>query len=307
MNNGLLEHLEAFAAIAESGSVTAASIAMGTTQATLSRQLAALERHLGCRLLHRSTRAISLTHDGEIYLQHALRLLDLRREAESALQDPGGRLRGRLRVACSNGFGRKLLIPVLGEWQKEHPQLSMELMLSDQLSPLIEDRVDVAFRMAQLKESNLIARPIGTAQRIVVASPDYIRRHGRIRTPDDLPAHQCLIFTGTEHPGVWDFTGPDGKLASVRVQGRLALSTVDALQDAVLAGLGVAVMPAWFWTRERLDGQVIQLLPDYRLSDHTIHAVTTARPNAAGKVRSFVDFVEKRLKGLAGNGAEELR
>lgn len=299
MNNGLLEHLEAFVAIAESGSVTAASIAMGATQATLSRQLAALEKHLGCRLLHRSTRAISLTQDGETYLQHALRMLELKREAESALQERGGRLRGRLRVACSNGFGRKILIPALRDWQKEHPQLSMELMLSDQLSQLVEDRVDVAFRMASLKDSNLVARPIGISRRIVVASPDYIRRHGRVETPEDLREHQCLIFTGAERPGVWDFKGSSGKV-SVRVQGSLALSTVDALQDAVLAGLGVALMPAWFWTRERLDGQVIQLLPDYRLADHTIHAVTTARQNASGKVRLFVDFVEKRLKRLSG-------
>ncbi|WP_368564301.1 LysR substrate-binding domain-containing protein [Pseudoxanthomonas sp. UTMC 1351] len=298
MNNGLLEHIEAFVAIAESGSVTAASIAMGTTQATLSRQLAALEKHLGCRLLHRSTRAISLTQEGETYLQHALRMLELKRASESALQERG-RLRGRLRIACSNGFGRKLLIPALRDWQKEHPQLSMELVLSDQLSQLIEDRVDVAFRMASLKDSNLIARPIGISRRIVVASPDYIRRDGRIKAPEDLPGHQCLIFTGTERPGVWDFKGPNGKV-SVRVQGRLALSTVDALQDAVLAGLGVAVMPAWFWTRELLDGQVVQLLPDYRLADHTIHAVTAARQNAASKVRLFVDFVEERLKGFLG-------
>lgn len=297
MNNGLLEHLEAFVAIAESGSVTAASIAMGTTQATLSRQLSALEKHFGCRLFHRSTRAISLTHEGEACLQHALRMLEVKHDAESALQERGGRLRGRLRVACSNGFGRKLLIPVLRDWQKGHPQLAMELVLSDQPSQLIEDRVDVAFRMAPLKDSNLIARPIGVSQRIVVASSDYIRRHGRIKTPEDLHRHQCLIFTGTERPGVWDFKGPSGKV-SVRVQGNLALSTVDALQDAVLAGLGVAVMPVWFWTRERLDGQVVQLLPDYRLPDHTIHALTTARQNATSKVRLFVDFVEKTLKTL---------
>ena len=203
MNNGLLEHLEAFVAIAESGSVTAASIAMGTTQATLSRQLASLEKHLGCRLFHRSTRAISLTQDGEACLQHALRMLELKHDAESALQERGGRLRGRLRVACSNGFGRKLLIPALREWQKEHPQLAMELVLSDQLSQLIEDRVDVAFRMAPLKDSNLIARPIGISRRIVVASPAYIRQHGRIKNPEDLQGHRCLIFTGAKRPGIW--------------------------------------------------------------------------------------------------------
>jgi DNA-binding transcriptional LysR family regulator len=297
MNSGLLEHLEAFVAIAQSGSVTAASIAIGTSQATLSRQLAALEKHLGCRLFHRSTRAIRLTEDGESYLRHALRMLELKQDAEVALQERSGRLRGRLRVACSNAFGRRLLIPALSDWQKEHPHLAMELVLSDQLTPLVEDRVDVAFRMAPLRDSNLVARPIGVSKRIVVASPSYVRRHGRIKTPEDLSGHQCLLFTGTERPGVWDFKGPNGKV-SVRVQGRLALSTVDALHDAVLAGLGVAVTPAWFWTRERLDGQVTQLLPEYRLPDHTIHALTAARQSATGKVRLFVDFVEKTLQAL---------
>jgi DNA-binding transcriptional LysR family regulator len=298
MNNGVLEHLAAFVAIAESGSVTAASIATGTAQATLSRQLASLEKHLDCRLLNRSTRAISLTQDGEIYLQHALRMLELNEAAEAALQEGGGKLRGRLRVACSNGFGRRLLIPLLSDWQKQHPHLAMELVMSDQLSQLIEDRVDVAFRMAPLKDSNLIARAIGTSRRIVVAAPSYVRRHGSIKTPEDLQRHQCILFTGAERPGVWDFEGPNGKV-SVRVQGRLALSTVDALQDAVLAGLGVAVMPAWFWNRERLDGEVIQLLPDYRLPEHTIHALTATRQKTTGKVRLFVDFVERALTSIS--------
>lgn len=300
MNSGVLEHLAAFVAIAESGSVTAASIAMGTAQATLSRQLASLEKHLGCRLLNRSTRAISLTQDGEIYLQHALRMLELNEAAEAALQEGGGKLRGRLRVACSNGFGRRLLIPLLSDWHKQHPHLAMELVLSDRLSQLIEDRVDVAFRMAPLKDSNLIARAIGTSRRIVVAASSYVRRHGPIKTPEDLQRHQCILFTGAERPGVWDFEGPNGKV-SVRVQGRLALSTVDALQDAVLAGLGVAVMPAWFWNRERLDGEVTQLLPDHRLPEHTIHALTATRQKTTGKVRRFVDFVESALTSISGD------
>jgi DNA-binding transcriptional LysR family regulator len=294
MNNGLLEHLEAFVAIAESGGVTSASVATGTPQATLSRQLAALEKHLGCRLLRRSTRAISLTEDGEAYLQYAQRMIELKHDAETVLQERGGGLRGRLRIACSNGFGRRLLIPALHDWLKEHPRLAVELVLSDQLSQLIEDRVDVAFRMAPLKDSNLVARPIGISKRIVVASPDYVRQHGPIKIPEDLQGHQCILFTGAESPGVWDFKGPNGKV-TVRVRGNLAVSTVDALQDAVLAGLGVAVMPAWFW---RLDGQVIELLSDYRLPDHTIHALTTTRQNATGKVRLFVDFVERTLTAL---------
>jgi DNA-binding transcriptional LysR family regulator len=295
MNNGLLEHLKVFVAIAQARSLTAASIATDIGQPTISRQLATLEKHLGCRLFQRSTRAVSLTEQGEIYLQHALRMLELNEQAEAAVQQGSTKLRGRLRVACSNAFGRKLLIPTLAQWQIRHPQLHMELVLSDQLSQLVEDRVDVAFRTAALKESSLVARAIGVSRRIVVASPDYLRRHGPVSEPADLQNHQCIVFSGAEQPRFWSFAGPHGKV-SVHVQGRLTLSTVDALQDAVLASLGVAIMPEWFWGRERLDGQVVQLLADFKLPEQTIHALTSARQGGGSKVRQFVDYVEQTLR-----------
>jgi DNA-binding transcriptional LysR family regulator len=297
MNNGLLEHLKVFVAIAEAGSLTAASIATGIGQATISRQLAALEKHLGCRLLHRSTRAIALTEQGDIYLRHAQRMLEFNEEAESAVQDGAARLRGKLRVACSNGFGRKLLIPSLAEWQAQHPQIHVDLILADGLTQVIEDQVDVAFRIAPLQQSTLVARAIGTSKRIVVATSQYIRRYGSVSAPAQLQDHECIVFTGAERPGEWTFDGPEGKV-TVRVQGRLTLSTVDALQDAVLAGLGIAIMPAWFWSRERLDGKVVQLLPDYSLPEQTIHAISSARQKSNGKVRRFVDHVERVLKHL---------
>lgn len=295
MNNGLHEHLKAFVAIAEAGSFTTASIAMGIGQATLSRQLAALEKHLGCRLLNRSTRAVTLTDQGEIYLHHAQRMLQLNDEAEAAIQESAGRLRGTLRVACSNAFGRKLLIPSLPQWQEQHPQTHIELMLSDQRAHLIEDRVDVAFRLAPVEESTSIARPIGTSRRIVVASREYIKRHGAVREPNQLQRHQCIVFSGADRPRDWTFTAPEGE-TTVRVSGRLTLSTVDALQDAVLAGLGIAMMPAWFWTDAALKSNVVQLLAEYTLPEQTIHALTSARHQRNGKVARFIEHVSQVLK-----------
>lgn len=294
MNSGLFEHLQAFVAIAEAGSFTGAAIATGTAQATLSRQLVALEKHLGCRLLQRSTRAVRMTEQGAIYLRHARHLLALNEEAEAAVQEGVTHLRGKLRVACSNGFGRKLLIPSLVEWQAQHPQVDIELLLSDQLTPLIEEQVDVAFRMASLQPSALVARPIGIARRIVVASPRYLQRHDPITEPSQLREHQCIVFSSTERPGEWTFDGPKGRV-TVNVRGRLKLSTVDALQDAVLAGLGIAIMPAWFWSRERHSGEVVQLLPDYTLPSHTIHALSSTRLKSNSKVRRFIDHVERAL------------
>lgn len=301
MNNGLHEHLDVFVAIAQARSLTGASIATGVGQATISRQLAALEQHLGCKLFQRSTRAISLTETGEIFLQYALRILALTEEAEASVQEGGATLRGRIRVACSNGFGRRLLIPVLAQWQRLHPEVHVELVLSDQVSALIEDRVDVAIRIAPLRESNLVARAIGVSQRIVVASSAYLKRQGPVLVPAHLQMHQCLLFSGGEQPGLWQLSGPKGEV-SVHVHGRLSFSTVDALYDAVLADLGIAILPSWFSTKELLDGNVVQLLDGYTLPAQAIHAVTASRPSAGGKVSAFIAFVERVLRPLGTPG-----
>lgn len=299
MNNGLYEHMSVFVAVADARSLTAASVATGIAQPTISRQLTALEKHLGCRLLQRSTRAMSLTAQGEDYLRHARHMLELNDDAQAAVKGTDGHLAGRMRVACSNAFGRKVLIPLLAEWQALHPRLQIDFVLSDQLTHLIEERVDVAFRTAPLQKSSLVARAIGESRRIVVASRGYLRKHGSIRKPEDLRAHQCLVFSGAERPGTWVFEKRSSEV-EVRVQGSLTFSTVDALQDAVLADLGVAVMPAWFWTRDQLRNQVTQLLPEYRLPPRTIHALTTRRLSAGSRVRRFVDHVARAFQKRTG-------
>lgn len=299
MNNGLYEHLKVFVAIAQTNSVTAASIATGIAQASMSRQLVALEKHLGCRLFQRSTRAIRLTEQGETYLQHALRLIELTHDAQCAVQEDGKtRLKGRLRVACSNGFGRKIVIPALPRWQQQQPEVEIELMLSDQISQVIEERVDLAIRIAPLPSSNLLAHAIGKSQPIVIASPAYLRKHGTPSDPSDLQQHQCLLFSGMEQPSIWRFTGVKGVkgVTGTHVHGRLKLSSMDALVDAVLADLGIALMPEWFWRNELLDGRVKRLLPEFSLASQNIHAVTASRQRAGSKIKVFTSFVETLLE-----------
>lgn len=294
MNSGLYEHIEVFMAIAQARSLTGASIATGIGQATISRQLAALEEHLGCTLFQRSTRAISLTERGEAFLHHAKRLIDAMAEAQAAVQESANRLKGRLRVACANGVAKKLLIPMLPEWQSLHPDVNIELILADHLSQIIEERVDVAFRIGTLPESGLFARPVGSFQHIVVASTDYLKKHGHPSKPEHLARHQCILYSGFEHPEQWQFTGPDGE-HNVRVASRLQSSTFDGVCDAVQNGLGVAATPNFFWRSELADGRVTRLLREYEMSRRTIHAVTAARPTAGGKTAVFIAFVENRL------------
>jgi DNA-binding transcriptional LysR family regulator len=294
MNSGLLEHMKAFVAIAHSRNITAASIALNISQATLSRQLAALEKRVGCSLLDRSTRAMRLTQEGALYLRHAERMLALSEEADEAMLGSKSRLQGRLRVACSHAFARKVLIPLMGEWQQLNPHIHVELVISDGLSQLVEEQIDVAFRVAPLQPSNLVARAIGVSHRIVVASRAYLRSHRPIKSPADLREHQCIVFTGAEQPNRWQFVGPGGS-EIVEVRGALSLSSVDALQDAVTSGLGVALTPVWFWTPQEREQRVQQLLHAYRLPAHTINAVTNARRASAGKTKRFVDYVAAAL------------
>ncbi|CDG83908.1 LysR family transcriptional regulator [Janthinobacterium agaricidamnosum] len=297
MNNGLYEHIEVFLAIVQAGSLTGAAITTGIGQATISRQLAALEAHLGGRLFLRSTRAISLTERGETFREHALRLRELMQQAQAAPRE-NGTLRGRIRVACSHGFAKKLLIPMLPEWQRLHPEVEIELLLADNVLPVVVERVDLAFRSGRLRESGLVARQVGAFEHIVVAAPAYLRRHGVPLAPRQLAAHQCILFSGWEQPASWRF-GQGASEVTVEVVSRLRISTLDAIQDAVLAGLGIAIMPEWFWRAELEDGRVLRLLADHALETRSLSVVSASRHAPDSKYAVFSAFVEHMLDTLS--------
>jgi DNA-binding transcriptional LysR family regulator len=275
--------------------LTRASAATGAGQSKLSRQLAALEKHLGCKLFHRSTRSIKLTEKGEIFLPHAERILQAAADARDLLHEGKAGFSGRIRVACSIAVARRLLIPALPRWQSLHPDLSLDMAISDRVSSIVEDQIDVALRAGPLTNSSLIARPIGLTRRIAVGSFEYLRSRGSPALPDDLKRHDCIVFSGAVHPQQWDFENARGTV-SVKVPSRLSVSTVDALYDAVRAGLGIAVMPSWFCKNALNDGSFVRILNDYQLPTQTIYAVTLAKPPAGGKVHAFIQFAERLLK-----------
>lgn len=295
MNKGLLEHAQIFVAVVDAGSLTRAALATGTPQASISRQLVALEKHLGSKLLHRSTRALQLSEEGRRYLEHARRLIQLNAEAEASLSERTEGLKGTLRVACSNAFGRQLLIPVLGEWHRMHPLMRIELQLSDQISHLIAENVDVAFRLAPLKDSRAVARAIATFDRVLVASKRYLQTHASIRKPGDLRDHPCIVFSGMPQSRRWEFSGPSG-VSHVEAKGWLTVSSLEAAQSAVLADLGLAITPRWFWNAHELMDRVQIVLPNTPPTPRKIYAVTTAREPKPGKVRLFCDFVTQALR-----------
>jgi DNA-binding transcriptional LysR family regulator len=295
MNSGYHEHLSTFVTIAKTGSLTRASASTGTGQSTLSRQLAALEKHLGCKLFHRSTRSIKLTEKGEIFLPHAERILQAAADARDLLLEGKASFSGRIRVACSIAVARRLLIPALPRLQALHPALSLDMAISDRVASIVEDQVDVALRAGPLTNSSLIARPIGLTRRIAVGSFEYLRSRGSPAQPDDLKRHDCIVFSGAARPQQWDFENARGTV-SVKVPSRLSVSTVDALYDGVRAGLGIAVMPSWFCKQALSDGSFVRILGDYQLPTQTIYAVTLAKPPVGGKVHAFIQFAERLFK-----------
>jgi DNA-binding transcriptional LysR family regulator len=295
-----LQAMHAFVRVVEAGSFSAVARDAATTQSAISKQVAALERHLGARLLARTTRSLSLTDEGERYFEHAKRLVAEVAEAEHSVRRSRGLLAGRLRVTASVAFGECLLMPMLRGFLAAHPQLQLELRLADGFTDLVEQGLDVALRIGELDpNSGLVARRIGSTQRGVFAHRDYLAaRPARRRWPKrpaDLTAHDCIVYTELATRNVWSFATDDGSSVSVRVQGRLATNSSEGVRAATLAALGVSYAPPWFFTEAMARGEIVRLLPDWRAPPLPIHLLTTPERRGAAKVCAFGDHIAAAL------------
>jgi len=283
-----LEAMSVFVRVVERGSFSAVARELGTTQPTISKQISALEQRLGGRLIARSTRQLSLTDEGQRYYQQCRDILAAIDNAEHSFQTGREAVAGPLRVASSVSFGRLQLAPRLRGFLQVHPQVSVDLQLSDQNVDLLSEGVDVAIRIGELKDSNLIARQIGLTRRLTVASPAYLARHPGPQTPEELAQHNCLLFTLLKQFDTWSFD--DGRY-SVQVRGNVHSNNSEAIREMVLSGLGISLSPSWLY-REDIDaGQVVQILPNYTPSSLPIYAVFPANRRQSARVRAFVDFL----------------
>jgi len=283
-----LEAMSVFVRVVERGSFSAVARELGTTQPTISKQISALEQRLGGRLIARSTRQLSLTDEGQRYYRQCRDILAAIDNAEHSFQTGREAVAGPLRVASSVSFGRLQLAPRLRGFLQVHPQVSVDLQLSDQNVDLLSEGVDVAIRIGELKDSNLIARQIGLTRRLTVASPAYLAQHPGPQTPEELAQHNCLLFTLLKQFDTWSFD--DGRY-SVQVRGNVHSNNSEAIREMVLSGLGISLSPSWLY-REDIDaGQVVQILPNYTPSSLPIYAVFPANRRQSARVRAFVDFL----------------
>lgn len=283
--------IEAFVAVVEAGSFVRASERLNLSTTSVSRLVSALEAHLNARLLHRTTRRLSLTDAGRSFYQHATDLLAELAEAEAAVSSGNQAATGLLRVTAPVSFGILHLAPLLAQYHQEQPAVTLDMSLDDKVIDLVEVGRDLAIRVSgQLPASSLVARALAPVQLVVCAAPDYLERHGVPTSPDDLVQHHCLLYSYAEQPNQWSFKGPNG-IQQVSVNGFLAANNGDVLRSAALSGDGVVMQPSFIVGDDLLSGRLVPLLLDYSLPPLTVYAIYPSRRHLPGKVRSFVDFL----------------
>ena len=292
-----LNVLATFVAVVDAKSFTVAAERCGISKALVSRQVQELEHSLGVKLLNRSTRKIGLTQAGERFYERCARLVA---DADSAVRDveelSRGGAHGLIRISTAITFGRMHLLAAVRDFLALNPGIQIEVMLAERFADLISGNADLVVRLAEEPRlSNLVARRLAAVQWLVVASPEYISRHGAPQHPRDLLQRNCLVYDKPKG-GDWRFTGPDGDVV-VKVAGNLRANVAEGLLDAVQGGQGVAALPSFALGEALRSGSLVRLLPDYRLTESTLYAVFLPDRRLPERIRSFVQFLAERYAG----------
>ncbi|ANM09783.1 MULTISPECIES: LysR family transcriptional regulator [unclassified Rhizobium] len=290
-----LDAMTVLLAVVEQGSLSAASRHLRTPLATVSRKISELEAHLNARLLQRSNRKVTLTEAGRSYVEAAREILDRVEEAERAAAGEYSAPKGALTMTAPIVFGRLHVLPVVVDFLKAYPDINLRLMLGDRLSNLVEDHIDVALRIGNLPDSNLIAVRLGAIRRTAYASPDYLRRHVTPPHPADLSTHDCITFESMASTLNWTFT--EGKRdLTVPIRSRLAVNTAEAAVDAAVAGLGITRVLSYQAARAETAGLLTPLLVDFEPPPAPVHLVYPAQGMVPLKLRALIDFATPRLR-----------
>jgi LysR family transcriptional regulator for bpeEF and oprC len=293
-----------FVRVVESGSFSAVAREAGIGQPAVSKQITALEAHLGAQLLRRTSRSLSVTEAGQDFYESAVRLIGDLEAAESRVGRGQNTPSGLLRVTVAPVFGNLHIVPRLQQFFTRYPDIVVELVVTDRIVNLVEEGIDLAIHNGELKDSTLIAQRIATTSVITVASPDYLKAHGEPVSPGDLVQHRCIIFAPQGAPRPWGFAGKSGAI-EYRPQGNFRTNDADQIRAAVLAGLGLAHTPGWLFAREIASGAVRVVLRDYEPAPLSISAVHPSGRRVSTKVRVFIAFLARVLgeePGLAIRG-----
>ncbi len=288
-----LKQIDSFVRVAQKGSLTAAGQSEGVAPAVIGRRIDALEEHLGVKLLVRTTRRITLTHEGSAFLEHAQRLLADLASAEASVAAGGLRATGSLRLTAPAGFGRRHVAPLVPRFLAQHPDLHISLNLSDRVVDIVHEGVDVAIRVGDLPDSNLVSQRLADNRRLCVAAPSYLQRAGTPQHPSELARHDCLVLSSdASQSRGWAFQ-IDEQTVHLRPSGRLDCSDGQVLHEWCRAGLGIAWRSTWEVEQEIARGELVAVLQDYMAPPNGIFAVFAQRKHLPVRVRLWIDYVKQ--------------
>jgi len=280
--------------VVEAGSFVGAAEALDLSPAAVSRQVAALESRLGVRLLNRTTRRLSLTGEGEVFVERARDLLEAVAEAEAEVTERSAEAIGRLRVNAPVSFGIRHLAGLWGEFLERYPRLQLDITLSDRTVDLVEEGFDLAIRIGRLPDSSLVARRLASTRMVLCASPRYVERQGAPDHPKALADHVVWSYSYFALGDEWRFDGPDGEV-SVRLRPRLHSNNGDTCRAGALEHRCIILQPSFLVADALRAGTLVELLPDYRAGELDIHALYPSRRHVAPRVRLMVDYLASAL------------
>lgn len=288
------EGLDEFVAVAECGQFTAAAERLGVSSSHVSRQVARLEDCLQTRLLYRSTRKVSLTEAGQTFLQHCRHLIDARDEAWRAVSDLSAEPKGLLRMTCAVAYGERFVVPLVNQFMSLHPQLSVDIQLSNRPLDLLHEGLDLAIRLGRLGDERLVATRLAPREMYLCAAPAYVARCGAPQRLAELARHNCLIGSSD----LWSFA-EGGAETQLRVQGNWRCNSGAAVLDAALRGFGLCQLPDYYVREHLASGALVALLEQHRPPDTAVWALHPPQRNLSPKVRQLVEFLAQRLGELA--------
>ena len=288
--------LSAFLAVVETGGFTAAARRMGESQSSISKAIGSLERRLNVKLFNRSTRSVTLTDLGMSYFHRTKPLIEEMAAAESELVNNNAEVGGPIRIAVASTFGRLHVLPLIPELLACNPGLTVDLVLSDAVRDMVDDRIDLAIRVGRVSEQDAVVHNIGSTPLICAGSRAYFERYGIPQVPSDLTHHNCLVYGGLSESANWPFVGPQGRF-SVAVKGNLSSNSVESIRAGVLAGVGIGLFSKLSLVAELQSPDIITVLGDFLTETRQISVVWPSRRFVSSRVRRVTEFFSKALPG----------
>ncbi len=288
------QEMRVFTAVVDAASFVAAGDALGMSKAAVSRYVSELEQRLGVRLMHRTTRRLSLTPEGEVFLARCRDILANIEASEAEISTHSVTASGLLKVSVPVSFGISHLAPLWSEFLDRHPQITLDIQLADRVIDLVDEGFDLAVRIARLPDSSLVSRRLASTRLVLCAAPSYLKRRGTPQHPSELTQHEVVSYSLMAMGDQWQFIGPEGPV-SAKVRPRMWSNNGDTCISAALQGAGIQLQPTFLIEQQLASGQLVEILPQYRSVELGIYAVYPSRKFVLPKVRALVEFLSTKL------------